>query len=83
MGCGIGRQVSLSKDLATAAIKPTLCVTCKALTTLPPADREALQAAIDNDAISVRLVVEVCEKNGVTVSVNTIYAHRHKRCPRP
>ena len=83
MGCGIGRQVSLAKDFEAAAIKPTRCVTCKALATLPAADREALQAAIDNDAISVRLVVEVCQRNGVKVNKNSIDAHRHKRCPRP
>lgn len=75
--------MSLSKDFAAAAIKPVRCLTCKALAALPPVDRDALQAAIDNHDLSVRLIVDVCLKNGVNVGKNSIDAHRHGRCPRP
>jgi hypothetical protein len=75
--------VSLAKDLASAGVKPVRCHTCKALAQLPPADRDALQAAIDNRELSVRVIVDVCLKNGVTVGKNSIDAHRQGRCPRP
>lgn len=75
--------MSLSKDFAAAAIKPVRCQTCKALATLPAPDRDALQAAIDNRDLSVRVIVDVCLKNGVTVGKNSIDAHRQGRCPRP
>jgi hypothetical protein len=75
--------MSLSKDFAAALVKPVRCHTCKALASLPPADRDALQAAINNRDLSVRVVVDVCLKNGVQVGKNSIDAHRQGRCPRP
>jgi hypothetical protein len=75
--------VSLSKDFEAAAMKTVRCQTCKALTELPSADRDALQAAIDNRELSVRVIVDVCLKNGVNVGKNSIDAHRQGRCPRP
>lgn len=75
--------MSLSKDFAAASVKPVRCSTCKALAALAPADRDALQTAIDNRDLSVRVIVDVCLKNGVTVGKNSIDAHRQGRCPRP
>jgi hypothetical protein len=75
--------VSLSKDFEAATIKTVRCQTCKALAELPPADRDALQAAIDNRDLSVRVIVDVCLKNAVTVGKNSIDAHRQGRCPKP
>jgi hypothetical protein len=75
--------VSLSKDFQAALSKPVRCQTCKALAALPPVDRDALQTAIDNRELSVRVIVDVCLKNGVTVGKNSIDAHRQGRCPRP
>ena len=75
--------MSLSKDFAAASIQTVRCQTCKALAELPPVDRDALQAAIDNRELSVRVIVDVCVKNGVTVGKNSIDAHRQGRCPRP
>jgi hypothetical protein len=75
--------VSLSKDFAAASIQTVRCQTCKALAELPPVDRDALQAAIDNRELSVRVIVDVCVKNGVAVGKNSIDAHRQGRCPRP
>jgi hypothetical protein len=75
--------VSLSKDFDAAAMKTVRCQTCKALASLSPVDRDALQAAIDNRELSVRVIVDVCVKNGVAVGKNSIDAHRQGRCPRP
>ena len=75
--------MSLSKDFAAALVKPVRCQTCKALASLSPSDRDALQAAIDNRDLSVRVVVDVCLKNGVNVGKNSIDAHRQGRCPKP
>ena len=75
--------MNLSKDFAAALVKPVRCQTCKALAALSPSDRDALQAAIDNRDLSVRVVVDVCVKNGVQVGKNSIDAHRQGRCPRP
>jgi hypothetical protein len=75
--------VSLSKDFAAASIQTVRCQTCKALAELPPVDRDALLAAIDNRELSVRVIVDVCLKNGVAVGKNSIDAHRQGRCPRP
>jgi hypothetical protein len=75
--------VSLSKDFAAASIQTVRCQTCKALAELPPVDRDALLAAIDNRDLSVRVIVDVCVKNGVNVGKNSIDAHRQGRCPRP
>lgn len=75
--------MSLSKDFAAALVKPVRCQTCKALAQLAPADRDALQAAIDNRDLSVRVIVDVCIKNKVNVGKNSIDAHRQGRCPRP
>ena len=75
--------MSLSKDFAAASIQTVRCQTCKALAELPPADRDALLAAIDNRELSVRVIVDVCVKNGVAVGKNSIDAHRQGRCPRP
>ena len=75
--------MSLSKDFQAALSKPVRCQTCKALASLSPADGDALQAAIDNRELSVRVIVDVCLKNGVNVGKNSIDAHRQGRCPRP
>lgn len=75
--------MSLSKDFEAALVRPVRCLTCKALAALPAADRDALQAAIDNRNLSVRMIVDVCIKNGVNVGKNSIDAHRQGRCPRP
>jgi hypothetical protein len=75
--------VSLSKDFEAASIQTVRCQTCKALASLSPVDRDALQAAIDNRELSVRVIVDVCVKNGVAVGKNSIDAHRQGRCPRP
>lgn len=83
VGGSIGRQVNLAKDFAAAGNKPLRCHTCKALATLGTPDREALQAAIDNRELSVRVIVDVCEKNGINVNTNSVYEHRQGRCPKP
>ena len=75
--------MSLAKDLASAGVKTVRCHTCIALAQLPAPERDALQAAIDNRELSVRVIVDVCLKNGVTVGKNSIDAHRQGRCPRP
>ena len=75
--------MSLSKDFQAASIQKVRCQTCKALAELPPVDRDALQAAIDNRELSVRVIVDVCLKNGVNVGKNSIDAHRQGRCPKP
>ena len=75
--------MSLSKDFEAASIQTVRCQTCKALASLSPVDRDALQAAIDNRELSVRVIVDVCVKNGVAVGKNSIDAHRQGRCPRP
>ena len=75
--------MSLSKDFEAALVKPVRCSTCKALASLSPADRDALQAAIDNRDLSVRVIVDVCIKNKVNVGKNGIDAHRQGRCPKP
>ena len=75
--------MSLSKDFEAALVKPVRCQTCRALESLSPADRDALQLAINNRNLSVRVIVDVCLKNGVTVGKNSIDAHRQGRCPRP
>lgn len=74
--------MTLSKDFEAAAIKTLRCSTCKTLAELPPADRDALQAAIDNRDLSVRVIVDVCLKNGVNVGKNSVDAHRQGRCPK-
>jgi saccharopine dehydrogenase-like NADP-dependent oxidoreductase len=75
--------VNLAKDFAAAGNKPLRCHTCRALATLDAADRDALQAAIDNRDLSVRVIVDVCAKNGINVNTNSIYEHRQGRCPKP
>ena len=75
--------MNLAKDFAAAGLKPLRCHTCKALATLGTPDREALQAAIDNRELSVRVIVDVCEKNGINVNTNSVYEHRQGRCPKP
>jgi len=75
--------MSLAKDFASAGVKPVRCHTCIALAQLSAPDRDALQDAINNRELSVRVIVDVCLKNGVTVGKNSIDAHRQGRCPRP
>ena len=75
--------MNLAKDFAAAGNKPLRCHTCKALAALDASDREALQAAIDNRELSVRVIVDVCEKNGINVNTNSVYEHRQGRCPKP
>ncbi len=83
VGGSIGRQVNLAKDFAAAGNRPLRCHTCRTLAALDAPDREALQAAIDNRELSVRVIVDVCEKNGLNVNKNSIYEHRQGRCSRP
>jgi len=73
--------VNLAKDFAAAAVKRVRCRTCQTLIELTPNDRDALLTAIADHALSIRLIVEVCAKNGVAVNTNGIYRHRHGLCP--
>jgi hypothetical protein len=75
--------MNLAKDFAAAGTKVLRCATCKTLAELPASDRDALQAAIDNRELSVRIIVDVCTTNGVTVNKHSVDEHRHGRCPRP
>lgn len=78
----IGRQVNLAKDFEAASIKRVRCMICDTLQNLAPADRDALRSAINNPMFSVRVILDVCAQNGVTVNENGIYKHRHGRCKR-
>jgi hypothetical protein len=75
--------MNLAKDFAAAGNRPPRCHTCRTLASLDAPDREALQVAIDNRELSVRVIVDVCTKNGLTVNKNSIYEHRQGRCPKP
>jgi hypothetical protein len=75
--------MNLAKDFAAASVKPLRCHTCKALAALDAPDREALQAAIDNRELSVRIIVDVCKTNGVAVNKHSVDEHRQGRCPKP
>lgn len=57
-------------------------MTCDALDSLEPKDRQALTEAINNPMFTIRVIVEVCAKNGVAVSKHGIYKHRHGHCQR-
>ena len=74
--------MNLAKDFAAVSVKQVRCQICDTLTSLDSKDREALQAAIGNQQLSVRVILEVCEKNGVAVNESGIYKHRHGRCKR-
>lgn len=75
--------MNLAKDFIEAEIKPPRCTTCKTLASLNASDREALQTAIRNTNLSIRTIVDVCFRNGITVNKNSIDAHRQGRCPKP
>ena len=75
--------MNLAKDFVEAEMKPSRCTTCQVLASLNDDDREALQAAIHNTNLSIRTIVDVCFKNGITVNKNSIDSHRHGRCPKP
>lgn len=74
--------MSLAKDLAVVPPKAVRCITCAALDSLESKDRQALKQAIDNPMFSIRVIIEVCAKNGVTVTKHGIYKHRHGDCAR-
>jgi hypothetical protein len=75
--------MSLAKDFSEANVKLVRCSTCKALGALTGADRDAFVAALANHDLSVRLIVEVCAKNGIEIGRASVSAHRQGRCPKP
>ena len=73
---------SLADALATAqARKPgPRCTVAIVLDALPPADRDALRAAIADPSLSAERIAQACRNAGVPLGSSPLMRHRRNGC---